>query len=143
MIGDVTLGIVGELHPELSQKYDLGANVVAFELNIDVLPESSVPDYLAYSKLPVVRRDLAVEIDLNTEVGGILNEIKEETIQYLTGVTLFDIYTGEGVADGKKSVALAVMFQDKEKTLTDEEVEKSVSLVLELLKQRFNATQRI
>ena len=72
-----------------------------------------------------------------------LNEIKEETIQYLTGVTLFDIYTGEGVADGKKSVALAVMFQDKEKTLTDEEVEKSVSLVLELLKQRFNATQRI
>ena len=143
LIGDVTVGIVGELHPELSQKYDLGANVVAFELNIDVLPESSVPDYLAYSKLPVVRRDLAVEIDLNTEVGGILNEIKEETIQYLTGVTLFDIYTGEGVADGKKSVALAVMFQDKEKTLTDEEVEKSVSLVLELLKKRFNATQRI
>jgi phenylalanyl-tRNA synthetase beta chain len=137
------VGTVGELHPELSQKYDLGENVVAFELNLDALPQSDIPDYLAYSKLPVVRRDLAVEIDLGTEVGAILSDINAEKIQYLKEVTLFDVYSGKGIAEGKKSVALGVMFQDEQKTLTDEEVEKSVSLVLKLLKQRFNATQRI
>lgn len=137
------VGTVGELHPELSQKYDLGENVVAFELNLDALPQSDIPDYLAYSKLPVVRRDLAVEIDLGTEVGTILSDINAENIQYLKEVTLFDVYSGKGIAEGKKSVALGVMFQDEQKTLTDEEVEKSVSLVLKLLKQRFNATQRI
>jgi phenylalanyl-tRNA synthetase beta chain len=137
------VGTVGELHPELSQKYDLGENVVAFELNLDALPQSDIPDYLAYSKLPVVRRDLAVEIDLGTEVGAILSDINAENIQYLKEVTLFDVYSGKGVAEGKKSVALGVMFQNEQKTLTDEEVEKSVSLVLKLLKQRFNATQRI
>ena len=137
------VGTVGELHPELSQKYDLGENVVAFELNLDALPESDIPDYLAYSKLPVVRRDLAVEIDLGTEVGAILSDINAENIQYLQEVTLFDVYSGKGIAEGKKSVALGVMFQDEQKTLTDEEVEKSVSLVLKLLKERFNATRRI
>jgi phenylalanyl-tRNA synthetase beta chain len=137
------VGTVGELHPELSQKYDLGENVVAFELNLDALPQSDIPDYLAYSKLPVVRRDLAVEIDLGTEVGAILSDINAENIQYLKEVTLFDVYSGKGIAEGKKSIALGVMFQDEQKTLTDEEVEKSVSLVLKLLKQRFNATQRI
>jgi phenylalanyl-tRNA synthetase beta chain len=137
------VGTVGELHPELSQKYDLGENVVAFELNLDALPQSDIPDYLVYSKLPVVRRDLAVEIDLGTEVGAILSDINAENIQYLKEVTLFDVYSGKGIAEGKKSVALGVMFQDEQKTLTDEEVEKSVSLVLKLLKQRFNATQRI
>ena len=137
------VGTVGELHPELSQKYDLGENVVAFELNLDALPQSDIPDYSAYSKLPVVRRDLAVEIDLGTEVGAILSDINAENIRYLKEVTLFDVYSGKGIAEGKKSVALGVMFQDEQKTLTDEEVEKSVSLVLKLLKQRFNATQRI
>lgn len=137
------MGTVGELHPELSQKYDLGSSVVAFELNLDALPDSDIPVYFAYSKLPGVRRDLAVEIDADTQVGAIVSDIDAENIQYLKEVTLFDVYSGKGVAEGKKSVALGIMFQDEQKTLTDEEVEKSVSLVLKLLKQRFNAVQRI
>ena len=92
---------------------------------------------------PGVRRDLAVEIDADTQVGTIVSDIDAENIQYLKEVTLFDVYSGKGVAEGKKSVALGIMFQDEQKTLTDEEVEKSVSLVLKLLKQRFNAVQRI
>ena len=143
LVGGTYVGTIGELHPELSQKYDLGSSVVAFELNLDALPDSDIPVYTAYSKLPGVRRDLAVEIDADTEVGAIVNDIDAENIQYLKEVTLFDVYSGKGVAEGKKSVALGIMFQDEQKTLTDEEVEKSVSLVLKLLKQRFNAVQRI
>ena len=143
LVGGTYVGTVGELHPELSQKYDLGSSVVAFELNLDALPDSDIPVYFAYSKLPGVRRDLAVEIDADTQVGAIVSDIDAENIQYLKEVTLFDVYSGKGVAEGKKSVALGIMFQDEQKTLTDEEVEKSVSLVLKLLKQRFNAVQRI
>ena len=143
LVGGTYVGTIGELHPELSQKYDLGSSVVAFELNLDALPDSDIPVYFAYSKLPGVRRDLAVEIDADTQVGAIVSDIDAENIQYLKEVTLFDVYSGKGVAEGKKSVALGIMFQDEQKTLTDEEVEKSVSLVLKLLKQRFNAVQRI
>ena len=143
LVGGTYVGTIGELHPELSQKYDLGSSVVAFELNLDALPDSDIPVYFAYSKLPGVRRDLAVEIDVDTQVGAIVSDIDAENIQYLKEVTLFDVYSGKGVAEGKKSVALGIMFQDEQKTLTDEEVEKSVSLVLKLLKQRFNAVQRI
>ena len=143
LVGGTYVGTIGELHPELSQKYDLGSSVVAFELNLDALPDSDIPVYSAYSKLPGVRRDLAVEIDADTQVGAIVSDIDAENIQYLKEVTLFDVYSGKGVAEGKKSVALGIMFQDEQKTLTDEEVEKSVSLVLKLLKQRFNAVQRI
>ena len=143
LVGGTHVGTVGELHPKLIQKYDLGSSVVAFELNLDALPDSDIPVYRAFSKLPGVRRDLAVEIDTDTEVGAIASDINAENIQYLKEVTLFDIYSGEGVAEGKKSVALGIMFQDDQKTLTDEEVEKSVSLVLKLLKRRFNAVQRI
>jgi len=137
------VGVVGELHPELSQKYDLGSSVVAYEINMDALPDRAVTDFVSYSKFPAVRRDIAVEVGSDIEAGGLLTVINTGKIQYLTGVTLFDVYDGKGVAEDKKSIALAVMFQDDQKTLTDEEVEKSVSLVLELLKERFNATQRI
>jgi len=115
LVGGTYVGTVGELHPELSQKYDLGSSVVAFELNLDALPDSDIPVYFAYSKLPGVRRDLAVEIDADTQVGAIVSDIDAENIQYLKEVTLFDVYSGKGVAEGKKSVALGIMFQDEQK----------------------------
>jgi len=143
LVNGAEIGVLGELHPELSQKYDLDANTVAFELNIDALPKSNVPNYMAFSRFPAVRRDVAFEVALDMEVGPIIACIAAGNIRHLCGVTLFDIYSGKGVADQKKSLAFAIMFQDIEKTLTDEGVEESVSQVLELVTTRFNATQRI
>ncbi|MDA0237933.1 MAG: phenylalanine--tRNA ligase subunit beta [Proteobacteria bacterium] len=137
------LGVLGELHPELSQKYDLDANTVAFELNIDALPESSVPQYRAFSRVPAVRRDVAFEVAADMEVEQIISCILTENIRHLSDVTLFDIYLGKGIAEQNKSVALAIMFQNEEKTLTDEEVEESVAQVFQLVELRFNATRRI
>ena len=77
------------------------------------------------------------------EVGPIIASIAAGNIRHLCDVTLFDIYSGKGVADQKKSLALAITFQGAEKTLTDEEVEESVAQVLQLVETRFNATQRI
>lgn len=141
-IGGTSVGIVGGLHPELSEKYDLGSDVLAFEVNLDLLPELNVSSYEPYAKFPAVRRDVAFEVALDTEVGGIVNFVASEGINHVTEVNLFDVYSGKGVADSNKSVALAIILQNKEKTLTDEEVEKSVAQVLQLLKQRFNATLR-
>ena len=112
-------------------------------MNIDALPKSNVPNYMAFSRFPAVRRDVAFEVALDMEVGPIIACIAAGNIRHLCDVTLFDIYSGKGVADQKKSLAFAIMFQDIEKTLTDEGVEESVSQVLELVTTRFNATQRI
>ena len=143
VVNGAEIGVLGELHPELSQKYDLDANTVAFELNIDALPESNLPNYMAFSRFPAVRRDVAFEVALDMEVGPIIASIAAGNIRHLCDVTLFDIYSGKGVADQKKSLALAITFQGAEKTLTDEEVEESVAQVLQLVETRFNATQRI
>ena len=143
VVDGIEVGVLGELHPELSQKYDLDANTLAFELNIDVLPELSAAKYAAFSRFPAVRRDIALEVDVNMEVGQIISCIAAENIRYLADVTLFDIYTGKGVSDKKKSLGLAIMFQNDEKTLKDEDVEESVTQVLQLVELRFNATRRV
>ncbi len=141
-IDGTSVGIIGGLHPELSEKYDLDNDVLAFEVNLDLLPEFNVASYEPYAKFPAVRRDVAFEVALDTEVGGIINSVASEGINHVTEVNLFDVYSGKGVANSNKSVALAIILQSKEKTLTDEEVEKSVAQVLKLLTERFNATLR-
>ena len=136
------IGFLGEIHPKLTDKYDLGKNVYAFEIDLDSMPPSALPTYTEFSKYPSVRRDIAFEVPASGQVEMMISSVLDENISYLIDMQLFDVYTGKGVENGLKSLAFGLIFQDKQKTLKDEEVENSVKLVLKLLQQKFNAKLR-
>lgn len=129
-----SIGFVGEVHPVHSANFDLAATYV-FEINLDkVLTEDKVkPTYEEISKYPKVTRDIAMLIAENDSYANIYSVIKNLNIKLVNNVELFDLYDGIGLPEGTKSIALTVTYVDKEKTLTDEEINKAHNKVLDAL----------
>ena len=124
----VVLGWFGELHPTLVEKFDLDGPVAAFEIDLDALPEprtksTKAKPALNLSQLQPVRRDFAFVLDQGVEAAGLLRAAKGADKGLVTDVTIFDVFSGTHVGEGKKSVAIEVTLQPREKTLTDEEIE--------------------
>ena len=142
VIGDMTAGWIGELHPRWQRKYDLPLPPILFELDFEVTGEQRLPAYNEISKFPPVRRDIAFEIDEGVSYQAILEGLLRERPAIVTEIGLFDIYRGTGVEKGKKSLAFRVLLQDTRKTLTDAEVESAVSQLRRILQQQFNAKLR-
>ncbi len=142
IIGDMTAGWIGELHPRWQRKYDLPLPPVLFELDLDALSERGLPAYNETSKYPPVRRDIAAEVDEEVSYQAILEGLRREQPAIVTEIGLFDIYHGTGVEKGKKSLAFRVLLQDTRKTLTDAEVESAISQLRRILQQQFNAKFR-
>ena len=136
------VGWLGSLHPRLSQKYELAHSPILFELEAEVLTRRELPRYTGLSRYPAVRRDIAVVVDGGLEVGAILATVRPALPDTVTEFELFDVYQGQGVETGKKSLAFRILLQHTEKTLTETEIEDAVSAVLSLLKERFNAVLR-
>jgi len=137
-----TLGWLGELHPQWMQKYGLAKAVCGFEVDWKVTSGGIPPVFQEISKFPVIRRDLAAEFDENVTVGAVLEALKHGAPAILKQVQLFDLYRGEGVENGKKSLAFSVLLQDTAKTLTDADAEKTLADMRRLLQQKFNAKIR-
>jgi phenylalanyl-tRNA synthetase beta chain len=142
VIGDMTTGWIGELHPRWQRKYDLPLPPILFELDFDAIGERGLPAYSETSKFPPVRRDIAFEVDEEIRYQPILDYLLREKPAIVTEIGLFDIYRGTGVEKGKKSLAFRVLLQDTRKTLTDAEVESAVSHLRRILQQQFNAKLR-
>jgi phenylalanyl-tRNA synthetase beta chain len=142
VIGELTAGWIGELHPRWQRKYDLPLPPILFELDFEVTGEQRLPAYNEISKFPPVRRDIAFEIDEGVSYQAILEGLLRERPAIVTEIGLFDIYRGTGVEKGKKSLAFRVLLQDTRKTLTDAEVESTVSQLRRVLQQQFNAKLR-
>jgi phenylalanyl-tRNA synthetase beta chain len=142
VIGNMTSGWIGELHPRWQRKYDLPLPPVLFELDFDAIVERGLPAYNETSKFPPVRRDIAFEVDEEIKYQPILECLLREKPAIVTEIGLFDIYRGMGVEKGKKSLAFRVLLQDTRKTLTDAEVESAVSHLRRILQQQFNAKLR-
>jgi phenylalanyl-tRNA synthetase beta chain len=142
VIGDMTAGWIGELHPRWQRKYDLPLPPILFELDFDAIGERGLPAYNETSKFPPVRRDIAFEIDEGVSYQAILEGLLREQPAIVTEIGLFDIYRGTGVEKGKKSLAFRVLLQDTRKTLTDAEVESAISQLRRILQQHFNAKLR-
>ena len=142
VIGDMTAGWIGELHPRWQRKYDLPLPPILFELDFDAIGERGLPTYNETSKFPPVRRDIAFEVDEEIRYQAILERLLREKPAIVTEIGLFDIYRGTGVEKGKKSLAFRVLLQDTRKTLTDAEVESTVSHLRRILQQQFNAKLR-
>ena len=136
------VGWLGELHPRWQQKYELPQPVVVFEVDAESLTRAPFPRPEAPSKFPAVVRDIALLVDSTLPAEALLAAIQAEKPAIVQDVRVFDLYQGESVPAGKKSLAFRVVMQDTERTLTDLEADAARDLVVALLGRRFGANLR-
>lgn len=138
----MAIGWIGALHPALMQKYGLARAPFLFEVDLAPLLRRRMPRYSSVARLPAVRRDIAVVVDANVPVGEMLSRVRAEKPARVAEFDLFDVYQGQGVEVGKKSLAFKVLVQHTEKTLTDQEIDAAVQDVLQILSNDFKASLR-
>ena len=129
------VGWIGELHPQWQQQYDIAQGCVWFEVDLGVLSQATVPLMSEFTKFLPVRRDLAVVVDEAVAVQTLLDAMQEASAPCVVEVDLFDLYRGKGMEQSKKSLAFRVLLQDTQKTLTDSEIETSVSILVDVLQK--------
>ncbi len=137
-----SVGWIGKLHPELEAKLDLAAGVYLFEIRINELLEGRLPAFKSLSKYPSIRRDIAIVVDENVRFSDIRQTIRDVIPEILREILIFDVYTGEKVDSGRKSLALGLILQESSHTLTDEKVESVMAQVISTLKEHYNAQLR-
>ncbi|WP_438970905.1 phenylalanine--tRNA ligase subunit beta [Methylophaga sp.] len=136
------IGWLGAIHPKLNKPLDISGKVYVFELGLSAVLTAQVPEFEALSKFPAIRRDLALLVDNTVTAGQIDHCLSEINSDILKSIQLFDVYSGDGVEHGKKSLAIAFHLQHAERTLTDEEVDTLIKTVTETLEQSVGATIR-
>ena len=136
------IGQLGALHPALQLRLGLVQAVYVFELDIQSISKQITAKYRKLSKFPVVKRDLAIVVEAKITLDQVIKCIKNATTGTLINLELFDVYQGEGIDLGKKSLAMGLTFQGSSSTLTDEEVEASMGVVLSRLKNELGGTLR-
>ncbi|MEO8676778.1 MAG: phenylalanine--tRNA ligase subunit beta [Casimicrobiaceae bacterium] len=136
------IGWLGELHPRLAKHFELPRAPVVFELELAPLLSRPMPAAKPVSKLPVVRRDFAVVVDEVVPVGAMLDVLAAENLPGVIDLRPFDLYRGPGLPLGKKSVAILVLMQDTERTLTDADIDATQAILLRVLQVRFGAALR-
>ena len=127
---DQIIGHLGVLHPEKQKQLQLKGPVVLFELMLAGLSRASVPSFKPISKYPAVRRDLACVAQLGVTAAQLKDCIRKNGNENLQNVEIFDVYSGEGVEDGEKSVAIGLTMQHSSRTLTDVEVNGLVESII-------------
>ena len=142
--GDRLLGVLGQIHPHVAGNYGVDAELYAAELRFDALYESkgAQPVYQPLPKFPAVTRDIAVVCDKAVTVGELEDAIRKGAKGLLKDVALFDIYTGVGIAPGKKSVAFNLTLRSDDRSLTAEEADADVKSILTALEQECGAVLR-
>ncbi len=138
----IEIGWIGMLHPEIEKKLDLGMKTYLFEIALDALSEGRLPVYEPLSRFPSIRRDLALVMHEDLPFGKVEKCAKSALSTIVKDIRLFDVYTGDNVDSGRKSLALSLILQDSSKTLTDEEVENAVNGVLSALSSELNVELR-
>ena len=143
LIDGKRVGVIGELHPAWVHKYDLPAAPVLFELDFDTLATRSGIEARPVSKFQPVRRDLALVVDEAVSHDALRDALLAAAPEAVYAVSLFDIYRGKGIEDGKKSLAFKVLMQDTSRTLTDEDVESAIRRMVEAVSAGLNAKLRL
>lgn len=137
-----TIGMLGAVHPSQYKRLGVSGSVFAFELKLSALSTRAIPQAKPISKYPVNRRDLAFVVDESLELDKLLKSIKKIDISEIVDINLFDVYQGQGVIEGKKSLAISLWLQSNEKTLEDDEMQTAVNAVIEHVEREFEATLR-
>ncbi|MHB1043774.1 MAG: phenylalanine--tRNA ligase subunit beta [Eubacteriales bacterium] len=143
--GGRLIGVVGEMHPDVMERMDLPGRIVAFEIDLTELfaVSGKRSPYRQLPKFPGVDRDLAVVVRQDVTAEDVREAIGRVGRDILRSVCLFDVYTGEQVPSGQKSLAFALKFQAEDRTLTDAEVNDCVEAAAAELKSRFGAELRV
>jgi phenylalanyl-tRNA synthetase beta chain len=136
------VGWLGRLHPDVARRLELTYSAVLFEVETESGLEAVVPRLTEISRFPAVRRDLALLVAEAVPVQALLDTVRRRAATLLTGLVVFDIYRGKGIADGFKSIAIGLNLQDISRTLTDEEIDAVVAQVVEDLEREHSATIR-
>ena len=142
--GKEVIAAVGELHPKVAENLGITKKAYIFEMDVLTLMKytANKTSYTALPKYPAISRDLAMLVDATVNAAEIERVIAQNGGQYFKGVTLFDIYTGKQIAEGKKSMAFTMQFQSNEKTLTDAEADEAFQRILSAVQQEFQAELR-
>jgi phenylalanyl-tRNA synthetase beta chain len=141
-IDERQIGLVGELHPQWVQKYELGSAPVLLELDLEPLLARPLPQYREVSRFPQVVRDLALVVAQSVAAEALTASLRESAPAIVQDIRLFDVYTGKGIEPEQKSVAFRIVMQDTEKTLADVEVDAALAALVESATARFSARLR-
>ena len=134
-LGKNVLAYFGELHPSVLKKFGIKQRVVAFEVYLDNIPaprggNDKAKKRLELSAFQPLDKDLAFVVDKTVKAADILAAAKNADREHITDVRIFDIYEGENLPEGKKSVAIAFTMQPKDKTFTDQDIENMMNKVI-------------
>jgi phenylalanyl-tRNA synthetase beta chain len=138
--GDAIVGYVGVVDPRLARAYDVSDTTALATLFVDKLPPHATPKYAPPSKFPAVDRDLAVVVALDVLAGDLVDAVRDEPL--VRSATVFDEYRGPQAGEGKKSLAVRIVLQSDEKTLTDEDADAALARIIGTLRERFGAEPR-
>lgn len=143
LVNGIEAGWIGVLHPSLADELDLKTEVMLFELSLMSLINNNPVRYRMISKYPNIRRDLSLLVDESVTAGQIEEAVREVVQpELLKGFDVFDVYIGETIPQGKKSLAIALTLQDEKRTLVDAEVNAVIDLILKKLDVVFSITLR-
>ena len=138
------IAALGEIHPDIAGAFDIQRRVYVAEIDLDALRplEQDFYGVKPLPRFPAVSRDIAVVVNESVGAGSMMDVIRKTAAKTLEDVKLFDIYRGEKLGQGMKSVAYAITLRAADRTLTDEEINATMDKVLKALNQAFGAELR-
>ena len=142
--GETEIGVFGTIHPLVAKKYGTGAEILAAELNVDLMFANVAPEnvYHPLPKYPASTRDIAVLCDDVIPVAHMQKAIEKAVGTILESVSLFDVYRGKNIPEGKKSVAYSLKLRRSDRTLTDSECDEAMNKAISTLEEKFAAKLR-
>ncbi len=135
-------GWIGALHPELLRTLDVTGNVLLFEVDLPAIQNGTLPKFAELSKFPAIRRDLALVVERSVSAAQVMGCARKAAPGFLHELKLFDVYQGEHIDSGRKSIALGLTLQEQSRTLTEEDVEGAIQGILKALNTELGATLR-
>ncbi|MTW84252.1 phenylalanine--tRNA ligase subunit beta [Virgibacillus dakarensis] len=137
------IGFTGQVHPLLAKQLDLNETYV-FDINMEKVfaAHKNVPSYKQIPKYPSIVRDIAFVLDEHVQAGDVKRVIQQTGEDLVKDIQIFDVYIGDHLPEGKKSVAYRLLYQDPSRTLQDEEVEESYQAIISAVNETFHAYVR-
>lgn len=142
LLDGAVIGVVGRVHPTAAAELDLSRHTYIAELDLAAITERTVPQYQDISRYPEIRRDIAVVVDQTVPATEVLALARSAAGQSVSDALIFDVYEGDAVAKNEKSLAIGLTFRDQSRTLTDEEINQSLTQVIVSLQEKLGANLR-
>ena len=138
------IGFIGEVHPQTADAFKCESRLIVAQLDLEAMIENAklFKPYKGLSRFPAVNRDLAFVIDAEIYAGELLDCVKSSAGELLESIKVFDVYSGKGVPEGKKSIALALSFRHEQRTLVDKEIVEIVNRILSDVFNKLGGTLR-